>query len=354
MKWKKKNQFKSYSMKILLMIIVMFVAAGFLLRSGTAQSGSVKKFKILHIMSYHAPWIWTDDQFNGFKDALKGLDVEYRVFQMDTKRKSTDEWKEKVGKEARNLIDTWKPDLVYTNDDNAQEYVARHYLNTDIPFVFSGVNADPEQYGFTGSKNITGVLEQEHFVQTVQLLREIVPKVRKIAVVIDEGPTWDGVTKRMKAKLDQLPDVEFVSWDLIHTFKEYQWKMKEYQDKVDAVALLGIFTFRDEAGKNVPYTEVLKWTAENSNLPDFSFWMSRVKDGTLCTVTVSGYEQGMAAGKIARGILIEGRHPSSYPMKPTVKGLPVVSLARAKKLGFKIKTSILLTAKIFDRFSWEK
>jgi hypothetical protein len=110
-----------------------------------------KKFKVLHIMSYHADWVWNVDQLNGFKQGLEGLDVEYKVFEMDTKRQDSEEWKEQVGQEARDLIDSWQPDLVYTNDDNAQEYVAKYYVNSDIPFVFSAVNAAPEEYGYAGS-----------------------------------------------------------------------------------------------------------------------------------------------------------------------------------------------------------
>ena len=314
-----------------------------------------QNWKVLHIMSYHSPWKWTDDQFRGFKDALKGLDIEYKVFQMDTKRKSTEEWKEKIGKKARDLIDTWKPDLVYTNDDNAQKYVARYYVNKDIPFVFSGVNRSPEDYGFVGSKNMAGVLEQEHFVETVKLLKEIAPHVKKIAVIVDDGPTWEGVLRRMKEKApNQLPDVEFISWDVIKTFEEYKHKIKEYHDRCDAIALLGIFTYKDKNGNNVPYKEVLKWTAENSSLPDFSFWKDRISYGTLCTVTVSGYNQGLAAGKIARGILTEGKSPSSYEFKPTVKGEPVISLARADRLGIKIKSGVLLTAEVINKFKWEQ
>jgi hypothetical protein len=56
--------------------------------------------------------------------------------------------------------------------------------------VFSGVNASPDKYGFAGSTNITGVLEQEHFVATVNLLRDLAPHTKKIAVIIDDGPTW--------------------------------------------------------------------------------------------------------------------------------------------------------------------
>jgi ABC-type uncharacterized transport system substrate-binding protein len=141
-------------------------------------------FKVLHIMSYHSPWEWTDEQFRGFKDALKGVEIEYKVFQMDTKRNSSPEWKEKVAREATHLIETWKPDLVYTNDDLAQELVVKNYVNSEIPFVFSGMNAGPKIYGFVGSKNIAGVLEQEHFIQSVQLLREIVPHISKVAVVL--------------------------------------------------------------------------------------------------------------------------------------------------------------------------
>jgi ABC-type uncharacterized transport system substrate-binding protein len=309
--------------------------------------------KILHIMSYHSPWEWTDEQLRGFKDALIGVEAEYRVFQMDTKRRSSAEWKEKVAHEARQVIDTWKPDLVYTTDDLAQSLVMRHYVNVKMAHVFSGVNADPAVYGFRGSSNVTGVLEEEHFVQSVQLLREIVPGVRKVAVVVDKDPTWTGVTRRMQEQARRVPGLDLVSVDVITSFDEYKRKMLAYQGHVDAVASLGIFGFKDQSGQNVPFEEVLKWTAQNSKLPDFSFWESRIGPGTLCAVTVSGHEQGLAAGKIARGILVDGRSPASFAMEPTVKGQPMVNLARARKLGLPVKTGVLLTARVVDKFDWE-
>ncbi len=121
-----------------------------------------------------------------------------------------------------------------------------------------------------------------------------------------------------------------------------------------AVALIGIFNFKDDAGKNVPYQDVLKWTAENSRLPDLSFWIDRVQFGTLCSVTVSEREQGAAAGKLARAILVDGKAPNSLPMQPTTKGSPVVSLARAKKLGLKIDAKALQGVETVPRFDWEK
>jgi ABC-type uncharacterized transport system substrate-binding protein len=174
-----------------------------------------------------------------------------------------------------------------------------------------------------------------------------------VAVALDNDPTWDGIVKRMQDQAKQLPGIEFVSWDVISTFAEYKQKVMGYQGQVDAIASLRIFTFRDANGKNVPSQTVLKWTAQNSALPDFSFWESRIAPGTLSVVTVSGYERGLAAGRIARGILVEGRSPASFAMEPTVKGEPMISLARARRLGIPVQTSLLLTARVADRFDWD-
>lgn len=304
-------------------------------------------------MSYHSPWEWTDDQLHGFKEGLGDLSAEFKVFQMDTKRHSDEAWKRKVGFEARKLAQDWKPDLLYTSDDNAQEYVARPYVGTAMPIVFSAVNAAPEDYGFVSSPNVTGVLEQEHAIQTIRLLRKIVPGAKRLAVIIDDGRTWPGVLARMKAGLKEIPEVEVVSWDRIRTFAEYRRKIMDYQDKVDALGLLGVFTFKDEQGANVPYETVLRWTAENSALPDFSFWRDRVELGTLCSVTVWGYEQGRLAGRMAREILTGQKTPSEIPMTRTARGVPVVSLARARRLGIKVPASVLLSSQVVAKFSWD-
>lgn len=324
--------------------------------AGVARPTGDKRshFRILHVMSYNSPWRWTDGQFTGFKDVLHGLDVEYKVFQMDTKKNSSADLKQKIGREARELIASWKPDLVYTSDDDAQEFVARDFVNTKIPFVFSGVNKDPAMYGFRGSTNVAGILEQEHFVESVRLLREIVPGIKKIAVVIDDASMWAPVEARMRNRIGELAGIELGPSDVIRTFEEFKRIMTGYQGEMDAVALIGIFNFKDGQGKNVPYQDVLRWTAENSTLPDFSYWIDRVYYGTLCSVTVSEIEQGRAAGNIAREILVGGKSPASFPMAPTVKGLPVVSLARARRLGLKIPTSVLLSAEVVQQFDWEK
>ena len=337
--------------------IFLFLLLGFFINSplwaAAEKQHAGYRFKILHVMSHHSPWRWTDWQLQGFKDGL-AVDAEYHVIELNAKRNNSPEQLEARAREARALIKEWKPDLVYTSDDEAQEYVVKHYLNTELPFVFSGVNKKPELYGFTSSSNVTGVMEHEHFVESVRLLQAISPSVKRIAVVFDETPMWTQVQQRMKERVSELPGVEFSSWDVILTFDEYKDKVAEYQNTADAIALIGIFNFKDGDGKNVPYQDVLRWTADNSHLPDFGYWIDRVHYGTLAAVTVSEREQGLAAGRMARAILVDGKNPADIPMTPTAKGLPVINLARAKKLGLNVKSSILLSAEVIQQFEWEK
>ena len=168
---------------------------------------------------------------------------------------------------------------------------------------------------------------------------------------LEQAP--DLVVERMKAaKLP--PDVGIVAWETIRTFDDYKRRVAAYPGMADAIALIGIFNFKDRAGKNVPYQDVLRWTAENSSLPDLGFWVDRVHHGTLVAITVSEYEQGLAAGRLARRVLVEGKSPRELPMLPTTKGLPVISLARARKLGLQVHSDLLLSAQIITRFEWSR
>lgn len=334
--------FRSLAVSLLLLVLMVI-----------SPSALADSFRILHITSYQEAWEWSRDQFNGFKSELSELDVEYKVFEMDTKNNPGQAWKEQKSKEALSLIDSWKPDLVYTSDDNAQKHVGRYLVGTETPVVFSGVNADPAAYGYAGSPNVTGVTEVEHSRQTIDLLRQIEPDIRSIALILDPGPTWPVVVERIKDALADVNEVEIVAVSTPRTFAHYQELIQKYQGTVDALGVLGVFGLLDENGDSVPFDEVLRWTTENSELPDFSFWGSRIKLGTLCAVRVSGWAQGQVAGEMARQILTREKQPHQIDMVPTLKGMPVISLARARQLDLPLPTSLLLNASVIKAFSWE-
>jgi ABC-type uncharacterized transport system substrate-binding protein len=319
-----------------------------------AQPTGARPYRILHIMSFDSPWRWTDGQFAGFKEGLGNVAAEYRVFQMDVKRNSSREAKEQKGREARALVDSWKPDLVYTSDDDAQDFVTRHYVGKALPFVFSGVNKSLSDHGIEGAANVTGVLEQEHFVESVKLLQAIVPKATRLAVISDGGAHWGPVIERIRAAMSRLPGTRLVAVDQVQTFDEFKSRLTGYAGQADAVVYLGIFALAGAGGANVPYQEAQRWVCENVRLPDISFWVDRVHYGVLASVTVSEHEQGYAAGRLARSILVDGASPAGLAIKPTVIGHPAINLARARQLGIKVKSTQLLSSEVVTEFEWRK
>ena len=62
---------------------------------------------------------------------------------MDTKRKNSFHEIAKTTVRIMQLIDAFKPDLVFLGDDNAANYIGNQLLDTEIPVVFWGINGLP-------------------------------------------------------------------------------------------------------------------------------------------------------------------------------------------------------------------
>ena len=323
--------------------------------SATAAESPTRTFRILHIMSFNSPYRWTDGQFDGFKAGL-GTDVkvQYKVFQLDTKRQSSIEEQERNGRKARELVDSWKPDLVFTSDDDAVRLVTKHYVNSPIPFVFCGVNLSAEDHGIQGASNITGVMEREHILETIHLMQALKPDVKRIQVFSDNASYWPQVIGRIRTIAREHKEFTLVGVDQPVALAELQRQVLENPNRADAYMILGNFNFKDAKGADVPYPVLQRWLAENSKVPDMSVWDDRMLHGTMAGVTVSAFEQGLAAGKRAREILVNHRSPATLPITVTTKGVPVINLKRARELGIMPQSTQLLSTQVITDYIWDK
>ncbi len=313
-----------------------------------------RPWRIAHVMSFESPWRWTDGQLAGFQQALAAPDAQYRVFQMDVKRHREPTAKAERGRLAREWIGQWQPDLVYLTDDDAVAEVARPYAGHALPIVFSGVNRTLAEHGLTGAPNVTGVLEREHVIESLRLLRALVPPARRLAVICDRaGVYWDAVIERVREQTAELPQIELAVVDRVTRYADFQRRVQAYQREVDAVLVLGVFGLQDGNGHSVPYAELARWLAVHSYLPDLSFWVDRVHYGTLASVTVSEFEQGLAAGRLAAAVLRDGQAPGGLPVRATTRGHPALSLARARQLGIAVRSRELLACEVVRRFAWD-
>ncbi len=129
--------------------------------------------KCLYISSYHVGYEWSDGIEKGLRNTLEGK-CEVQQFNMDTKRHKDETYKKQIALKAKQLIETWQPDIVIVSDDNAARYIIQpYYKDHRIPFVFCGINWHVNTYGFPYS-NTTGMVE----VAPISALFEKVSQIR--------------------------------------------------------------------------------------------------------------------------------------------------------------------------------
>lgn len=150
---------KKIACKTTRLLAVASISAALL--HGVCSHAAIAKEKLpkcLYISSYHSGYDWSDGVETGIRKTLLG-ECELRQFDMDTKRKRDPEDLAKAVRKAIAIIESWRPDVVITSDDNAAKHlIVPHYSESQVPFVFSGINWTVEEYGFP-FPNVTGIVE---------------------------------------------------------------------------------------------------------------------------------------------------------------------------------------------------
>lgn len=134
--------------------------------------------KCLFVSSYHRGYEWSDGVERGLRSELSGK-CEIRQFDMDSKRRKSTEERKQAALEAKAIIESWKPDVVITADDNAAKYLIQpYYKDHSLPFVFCGVNWTAKEYGFPYS-NVTGMIEVAPIMPMLKRAAQIVPRLQR-------------------------------------------------------------------------------------------------------------------------------------------------------------------------------
>ncbi len=296
--------------------------------------------KVLLVHSYHKGYPWVDGITRGLRMALSGSSVDLQVFCMDTKRNTSEAWKVKAGRTARQIVAEWEPDVVIAADDNAQRYFVTGYVGTTHgpQFVFCGVNADPAEYGYP-APNVTGILERAHFEASFDMLAEIVPKLKRIAFITDNSPTSKGVIAYLKS-LDL--DYEIVSISAPDTFAGWKEAVQRQTRMADALAVYNYHTIEDDRDRSrrMSPSEVMKWTADHCDIPIIGFLVFTVDDGALCGYLESSVEHGMKAGSMALEIL-GGVPAGEIPLVTALEGQSMLNLITARRLGIDVPDQLI-------------
>ncbi len=309
---------------------------------------SAKQKKLFYVSSYHKGYKWSDDIEKGLLKALKlkalpdgsidtsQSDIEIKVFRMDTKLNTSEGFKKQAALSAKEIIDEWQPDIVVASDDNAAKYLIEpYYKNSEIPFVFNGLNWDASVYGFP-TKNITGMVEVAPVLETIDILHEYA-KGERIAFIGSKNLSSE---KQIFYHTNML-GIKYSDGKLVSTFDEWKAEYSRLQNSVDMILWLnpiGIKGWDDKLA--------LEFVLEKTKVPTGAMNDSDIPYAMIGRVRIAE-EQGWWAGKTALKIL-EGTSPGNIPITKNKESRIHVNMQLVNQLGIKLPVELLEKAIFVD------
>lgn len=304
---------------------------------------SVNRPRILVLHSYDSAYPWVRDVNVGLMRVLgKKGSYSLRWQYMDLKLHPGPESRRAAGITAKRIIEQWNPDVLIAVDDDAQDLVARDYVNHPrIKVVFAGVQADPAKYGYVGVENVTGIIEQKPLAAYRTALLDIAKlnnnvQAPRLVNIADKSAsvTFDDIYIK---KFDWKP-IRLVDSILVGTYEEWQQKILRAGQQADFIMVSNYRRLARSAAdpKLVPASEVMSWTEANAKIPVIGTNSFNVEDGGTLAIGVSPYEQGQVAGRMAVDIIDFNKKPNALPVLTTRQFVVAMRVDAFRKKNIRI------------------
>jgi len=305
--------------------------------------------RVLILQSYSSDYVWTKTINKGIEESLRSLKITFETQYMDAMRDPDPDHLRARAKDLLALIEARKPQVVIAVDDAAQSYLVEPFLKgRDAPqVIFCGVNAPLTLYGFPAA-NVSGVRERWHFRDGFALLKKIRPELHSVVLLSDDSQSAGYVLKDLYADQKQAgPFALRLKVVKVHTYQQWQRMVQLHQRRSDSLALGLYHSLVDEkTGKQVPPNVVSAWNNATIHVPTLGFADYAKEHGQLCGILESGEEQGYLAGSMARQVLERGLRAGELPVRINQKGIVLLNLKTAERLGIVIPFEIIRAAGI--------
>lgn len=290
---------------------------------------------VVYVNSYHDGFEWSDDIQKGINETFSDEPIILYTYYMDTINNPDESFKLDSAKKANIFIESLKPDLIITSDDNAFKYlIGPYYKNSDIPVVFCGINWNVDSYIDMPFNNTAGMVE---VVLIDKAIDQILPYVdgNEIGYL-----TFDRYSERSNAQnfKDEL-NINLVEEHFVTNYSQWKDSFLALQDSVD-ILILGLF----EGIDNFNDTDAKMFIDSNVRIPIVveHSWMI---DYALISYSKIGEEQGIFAAKTALDILFNSIDVQDIPIVKNKEGDIFLNLHMADKLNISFSPNILRVAK---------
>jgi len=305
----------------------------FLLSLSAVQAASLPR--CLYVSSYHAGYEWNDGIEKGLESVLQGK-CEIKKFYMDGKRHLDAAFAKVKAREAMNVIESWKPDVVIAADDSASKFLVMPYLkDKPLPVVFCGLNWSAEPYGYPYS-NTTGMIEVGPIESLSSEVRMVSKNARRgLYLSVDEITQHKEFA--MIKKMFGHYGIE-VTHTVVLSMADWETAFKKAQSSYHFLVLgnnAGIKDWDNERARRYVYEHGQLFTAA------YLDWMAPY---AMLTMSKIADEQGEWSGKAAL-LILQGTPPSKIPVVANRRWNMFVNAKLLEKSGHSLSPDILRKAK---------
>jgi ABC-type uncharacterized transport system substrate-binding protein len=205
--------------------------------------------------------------------------------------------KELLKHEVNKIIDTVvksKPDLIVVFDDEAADSLMEHLIELKIPLLFNGINQPKNQIRWLTKNNIkflAGILEVQKFEEAIKVLRILLPKAQKIAILSSKSRSSEIIAPQYREGVIEInkqlnPSVQLVEFNMFRQWEEWKAAILKLNTLVDAICIVVPYDVRDTNNIEVPVSIMGNWLVKNTTIPTFGNTSSHTKMGMTFSIAL--------------------------------------------------------------------
>ena len=276
-----------------LLFVLLWIGGSFPVNAKETGRG-----RVLFISSYSYAWETIPQQIEGIRKSL-GDDVTIDYKFMDTKNVDTAENVHLFYKSLSYYLSQVPAyDVVIVGDDAAYNFVLVYRkIFGNTPIVFEGVNNVSKALAMDYNPNVTGIIENQTYGNTIALAKKIYPEAAHIVAIVDNTVTGLSARKEFYSYKDEFPDLEFSDINA----SEFSQKdlIKSVESFDESTILLYILCSNDKDGNVYASAESVQMLSSRAHIPMFSGISIGMGKGLLGGEIVSHEEMGEIAGEMA-------------------------------------------------------
>ena len=227
-----------------------------------------------------------------------------------------------------------KPDLILAVGIWALQALSKEA--STVPVVYAMVLNPPSVIG-SGAKNITGASMNVPVEQTLRMVKQLGPQIRRVGVMFDRAKTGYLVARAEAVARDE--GLQLVAREI-----------RSAKEAISALDTLGeqgvdaLWVLPDETNLAPAVLQQMLLFSYRRKVPLIGLSESQAQMGALLSLSFASSEDiGRQAGELANSILA-GRAPAEIPYTTARRVRLTVNLKAAQKLGLEIPKSILAAA----------